>query len=102
MVIKKWTQEEDNILIGYIRSNIGNINKGLIEASEDLGRTKNSCSNRWYKKLSKLDNHRSGITYVTLSNTSYIKNKKIASTNKTINKRFTKIVKDFLIKLLSL
>ena len=102
MANKRWTPEEENILLGYIKSNIHNIHKGIVEAAKELNRTEVACRLHWYGVLSKKDATKYGVTYITLSNEAYIKNKKVSSKPLPINKNIISKVKKFIIKLLSL
>ena len=57
IVKKRYTVEEDNIIINYIISNPGNIQKACKELSIQLNRSTIAISTRWYrlshKKLDK-------------------------------------------------
>ena len=48
-VRKKYTTEEDNIIINYIISNPGNIRKACRELAIQLNRSSRGISIRWYK-----------------------------------------------------
>lgn len=53
MAIKRrWTAEEDEILVQLIKEYPHNKSKAFLMASERLGRTKGTCNNRWYSVLS--------------------------------------------------
>ena len=49
---KKWTAEEDNMIVQAVKDNFDNLQKGFREVAEKLGRTKNAVQYRWYKNLS--------------------------------------------------
>lgn len=55
-VTGKWTKEEDNILVQAIKANPHNKSKAFKQASEQLNRTSNACSQRWYLVLSNPEN----------------------------------------------
>ena len=49
IVKKRYTTEEDNIIINYIISNPGNIQKACKELGIQLNRSTVAISKRWYK-----------------------------------------------------
>ena len=49
IVKKRYTVEEDNIIINYIISNPGNIQKACKELAIQLNRSSKAISTRWYK-----------------------------------------------------
>lgn len=49
---KKWTTEEDNMIVQAVKDNFDNLQKGFREVAEKLGRTKKAVQYRWYEKLS--------------------------------------------------
>ena len=49
IVKKRYTVEEDNIIINYIISNPGNISKACDELAIQLNRSSRGISIRWYK-----------------------------------------------------
>lgn len=53
---KKWTAEEDNMIVQAVKDNFDNLQKGFREVAEKLGRTKNAVQYRWYKNLSNPEN----------------------------------------------
>ena len=62
IVRKKYTVEEDNIIINYIISNPGNITKACDELAIQLNRSSRGISIRWYK-LSHKKLNKSFITF---------------------------------------
>lgn len=49
---KKWTAEEDNMIVQAVKDNFDNLQKGFREVAEKLGRTTSAVSSRWYLALS--------------------------------------------------
>lgn len=49
---KRWTDEEDKVLVQLIEEYPQNLSKCFIMASERLERTKEACEFRWYGTLS--------------------------------------------------
>ena len=62
IVRKRYTVEEDNIIINYIISNPGNIRKACEELAIQLNRSSKGISIRWYK-LSHKKLNKSFITF---------------------------------------
>ena len=62
IVKKRYTVEEDNIIINYIISNPGNISKACDELAIQLNRSSRGISIRWYK-LSHKKLNKSFITF---------------------------------------
>lgn len=52
MKYKRWTAEEDNMIVQAVKDNFDNLQKGFREVAEKLGRTTRAVSNRWYLALS--------------------------------------------------
>lgn len=48
---KKWTNEEDKVLVQLIEKYPHNLNKAFLMASGKLERTKSACQFRWYQHL---------------------------------------------------
>lgn len=49
---KKWTAEEDNMVVQAAKDNFDNLQKGFREVAKELGRTTGAVSSRWYLVLS--------------------------------------------------
>lgn len=49
---RKWTKEEDEILVQAIKANPHNKAEAFRQASTKMDRDAKSCSNRWYMQLS--------------------------------------------------
>ena len=72
---KKWSEEEDRVILDQVRRNASNLSYAFEKASELLeGRTKNACSMRWYIHLAKKPE--TNVCFATVSNDSQIVNKK--------------------------
>lgn len=50
---RKWTKEEDDILLRYVMAGVGNLNFCFIAVAEQIGRTPCAVSAHWYSVLSK-------------------------------------------------
>lgn len=48
---RKWTEEEDRVLLSKIQENPGNLKQAFSETAEELGRNPQGVTSRWYKKL---------------------------------------------------
>lgn len=53
---KRWTHEEDEMLIQAVKDNFDNLIKGFRKVSEITGRTVNGVAYRWYQVLSNPEN----------------------------------------------
>ena len=49
----RWTNEEDDLLIRYIKARPQNLNYCFLMVAEITGRTKSAVSAHWYQRLSK-------------------------------------------------
>lgn len=49
---KKWTAEDDKILVEAVKDNFNNLQKGFRKVAEKLDRTTSAVANRWYTALS--------------------------------------------------
>ena len=50
--VRKWTEEDDQVLIDEIGKNPLSMKQCFLAASERLGRTPGACAARWYSYLS--------------------------------------------------
>lgn len=75
---KRWTDEENNILVQAITANPNNIKETCRYASKQLkNRSEKACSLHWYKVLSpKNDTTKTGITFMTISSKAICNNRK--------------------------
>jgi hypothetical protein len=72
---KRWSTEEEQVVIDLIIQNPNNLNKAFRRAAIILNRTPYSCKLRWYKYLSKRET--TPVCFVTIGK----KNKSINSKN---------------------
>lgn len=49
---RKWTNEEESLLIKRVSESPGNIKKAIEGAARELGRSSSSCSKHWYSAMS--------------------------------------------------
>lgn len=68
---RKWTKEEEEILVQAVKANPHNLSKVFREVAEQLGRTEGSVGIRWYGKLKK-----DSLCFVTISSNNQLKNGK--------------------------
>lgn len=50
---RKWTKEDDECLLRYIRNDSTSLNACFIAVAEQIGRTPSAVSSHWYASLSK-------------------------------------------------
>lgn len=53
---RRWTEEEDKLLVQAITANPANIRKALMQVSKTLNRTYSACNFRWYRVVSLTQN----------------------------------------------
>lgn len=68
---KRWTKEEEEILVQAVKANPHNLAKTFREVAEQLGRTEGSVEFRWYDKLKK-----ASLCFVTISSNNQLRNGK--------------------------
>ena len=74
---KRWTKEEEEILVQAIEATPHNIMDAFKHASAKLNRTVNACSIHWYKVIAPADNPtKMGITFIGVSSRTIYKNRK--------------------------
>lgn len=82
---KRWTKEEDRLLVQAITANPTNIKEALIQVSKTLDRTFYACHFRWYRVLSITQNSTKASTlFMTVGSKTVYKNRKNSSSNSTI------------------
>ena len=101
MTIKKrWTKEEDRLLVQAITANPANIKEALMQVSKTLDRTFYACHLRWYRVLSITQNSTKASTlFMTVGSKTVYKNRKNSSNNsitKPIKSNLWNIIKKFL------
>ena len=48
---RRWTNEEEQVLISQVRQNPGNLARAFRATSDIIGRSSHSCEQRWYTKV---------------------------------------------------
>jgi hypothetical protein len=48
---RRWTNEEEQVLIDQVRINPSNLTRAFRNASNIIGRSPHSCEQRWYGKV---------------------------------------------------
>lgn len=95
---KRWSKEEEQVLLNCVRENPINLSKAFREATIELDRPLTSCKNRWYQKLNKTE-----VCFVTIGTRTKNKNRKIVAVNTSDNTENIKVtVWDRIKKLLKL
>lgn len=80
---KRWTKEEDEILVQAIKDNFYNKSQTFREVALKINHSKNSCSIRWYKYLSNpYSKHYIGCCFLTIGRESTLN-------NRTLNRQCT-------------
>ena len=97
---KKWTKEEEEILVQAISANPHNISEALRTASATINRSFNACQFHWYAVLSSKNNpNKMGISFVSVGSNTIYKNRKNSGTSmiqpekSTIWSRIKKLLK---------
>ena len=79
---KKWTKEEEEILVQAIQANPHNISEALRTASATMNRSFKACQFHWYGVLSPKDKpNRMGISFVSVGPNTVYKNRKNSGTS---------------------
>lgn len=74
---KKWTKEEEEILVQAIQANPHNISEALRTASATINRSFNACQFHWYGVLSpKNKPDKTGVSFVSIGKHTICKNRK--------------------------
>lgn len=101
---RKWTAEEDNMIVQAVKNNPDNLSRGFREVAEKTGRTVRAVTFRWYGNLSNPeDKHYVGIRcFVNMgerkkypNRKNYVEgysNQKPEKSTKTIWKKFIEIL----------
>ena len=91
---KMYSNAEDNIIINYIISNPGNIQKACDELAIQLNRSSNAISLRWYKlSYKKLDK-----SFITFGKNKHACNRKNVNNLSKHNVSLWKIILNAIIK----
>ena len=79
---KKWTKEEEEILVQAIQANPHNISEALRTASATINRSFNACQFHWYTVLSpKNKPNKIGISFISVGPNTIYKNRKNSGTS---------------------
>ena len=75
---KRWTTEENNILVQAIKANPHNIKKACIYAATKLkGRTPKACELHWYRVIAPANNlTKFGVSFLAVGPKTIYKNRK--------------------------
>ena len=74
---KRWTKEEEEILVQAIQANPHNISEALRTASATINRSFKACQFHWYAILSPKDKpNKIGISFVSIGPNTIYKNRK--------------------------
>ena len=75
---KRWTNEENNILVQAIKANPHNIKKACIYAATKLeGRTPKACEFHWYQAIAPANNPtKLGVSFLAVGPKTIYKNRK--------------------------
>lgn len=88
---KRWTKEEEEILVQAIAANPHNIVEACKKVSVQLNRTYIACARHWYSKISPANNPtKTSVTFMTISSKTVCKNRKNS------NSKYTKLEKSTL------
>lgn len=75
--VRKWTNEEDKVLVQLIEENPHNLSKCFLAASVSLNRTPSACTFRWYGVLSNPESPKYvGTSIITMSKNRRARNRK--------------------------
>ena len=79
---KKWTKEEEEILVQAISANPHNLSEALRTVSTTINRSFNACQFHWYGVLSpKNKPNKMGISFVSIGPNTVYKNRKNSGTS---------------------
>lgn len=79
---KKWTKEEEEILVQAIQANPHNISEALRTASNTINRSFKACQFHWYAVLSPENKpNKIGISFVSVGPNTIYKNRKNSGTS---------------------
>lgn len=79
---KRWTKEEEEILVQAIAANPHNLSEALRTASNTINRSFSACQFHWYVVLSPKDKpSKMGISFVSVGPNTVYKNRKNSGTS---------------------
>jgi hypothetical protein len=83
---RRWTTEEDDILVQSIKDNPENIKDGIRKATTLIDRTFSSCINRYYTFLANPDSPKyRGTLFTLVGHTKHINGKVVSKHHTTIS-----------------
>lgn len=86
---RKWTTEEEQVLIDQITRNANNIKEALVKTSKLIDRTEAACMYHWYMVISKRKD--SSVCFATIGYKTRNINRKVVRANTTDNTEVTTI-----------
>lgn len=89
---RKWSAEEESILLDRVKAHPENLKCGFIEAAERVNRTQGACENHWYNVVSK-DPDPDKTVFVTVSGHHVCRNRKNSAGAPIRVSKFHRIVK---------
>ena len=97
---RRWTEEEDTLLVQAITANPNNIKEALMQVSKTLNRTFYACNFRWYNVVSLTQNQtKTNTLFMTVGSKTVYKNRKNSSNNsitKPVKSNLWNTIKKFL------
>lgn len=88
---KRWTQQEERVLLNQVSRSPQNLQKAFEVAAEILGRTRAACEFRWYYILKHREN---SVAFTLVSNKIATKNSKVGGVTKKIKKSLWDKIKE--------
>lgn len=92
--VRKWTEEEDNLLLRQVKAFPQNLNRCFLMVSQNIDRTPAAVANHWYTVVSKRSD---AICFFTASSYHVSKNRKNGEgvhTNSNIWHRLLQIIRN--------
>lgn len=86
---RKWTTEEEQVLVDQITRSANNIKEALVKTSKLIDRTEAACMWHWYMVVSKRKN--SSVCFATIGYKTRNINRKVVRANTTDNTEVTTI-----------
>lgn len=81
---RRWTKEEEDILVQAIQANPHNLKQCFREVSAKIGRSEDGVMHHWYSVLGNCKNKKYvGITFLMLSRKEIMKDRKICKVSAT-------------------
>lgn len=74
---KRWTEEEDRVLLNQVTRNANNLFRGFRESARLLNRTEDACRQRWYTAV--MHNYDSSMCFITVGRGTKNVNRKVVN-----------------------